>query len=268
MEYSAYGLITYRSGSTDTPFLFNGRYGVQADANGLLHMRARYYNPHICRFVNPDPIGFTGGINFYAYVDGNPISMIDPFGLWSWGKIVQGSVEVAGGVLVAFGVAASAAPTAGTALVAVPTVFLGVTHGMTTIGVGLQSERTTTSQQNFLNVYPSGPGQLVGMAGYAFGPSVGQKTETIGGLLWDVGSLGSSTFGVLNSFANGERMLFPMSELGLDAGDLFSSSGDTAQMLFENVGLMSDQPSSLNDTAYTGSWLVPGLLGASPTPPK
>jgi RHS repeat-associated protein len=81
MEYSAYGLITYRSGSTDTPFLFNGRYGVQTDANGLLHMRARYYNPYICRFVNPDPIGFTGGINFYAYADGNPISMIDPFGL-------------------------------------------------------------------------------------------------------------------------------------------------------------------------------------------
>jgi RHS repeat-associated protein len=91
MEYSAYGLITYRSGSTDTPFLFNGRYGVQADANGLLHMRARYYNPHICRFVNPDPIGFTGGINFYAYVDGNPISMIDPFGLGALGESGGGS---------------------------------------------------------------------------------------------------------------------------------------------------------------------------------
>jgi hypothetical protein len=44
-------------------------------------MRARYYNPYICRFLNPDPAGFSGGLNFYAYADGNPISLIDPFGL-------------------------------------------------------------------------------------------------------------------------------------------------------------------------------------------
>jgi len=80
-EYSAYGTLTYRSGNTDTPFLFNGRYGVQTDPNGLLYMRARYYNPYICRFINPDPIGFAGGLNWYAFADGNPISLSDPFGL-------------------------------------------------------------------------------------------------------------------------------------------------------------------------------------------
>jgi RHS repeat-associated protein len=88
IEYSAYGITTYRSGQTDTPFLFNGRYGVQTDANGLLYMRARYYNPWICRFVNPDPSGFAGGLNFYCYANGNPISLIDPFGLCAsqgWG---------------------------------------------------------------------------------------------------------------------------------------------------------------------------------------
>ena len=41
-----------RTGNTDTPFLFNGRYGVQTDANGLLYMRARYYNPYLCRFID------------------------------------------------------------------------------------------------------------------------------------------------------------------------------------------------------------------------
>ncbi len=81
IEYSPYGTTTYRSGTNDTPFLFNGRYGVQTDANGLLYMRARYYNPHICRFINADPSGFEGGLNFYAYADGNPVSLIDPFGL-------------------------------------------------------------------------------------------------------------------------------------------------------------------------------------------
>ena len=88
-EYSAYGTLTYRSGNTDTPFLFNGRYGVQTDPNGLLYMRARYYNPYICRFINPDPIGFSGGLNWYAYADGNPVNYLDPFGL-AYGNPVCG----------------------------------------------------------------------------------------------------------------------------------------------------------------------------------
>lgn len=88
VEYSSYGITTFRSGTNDTPFLFNGEYGVQTDSNGLLYMRARYYNPYICRFINPDPAGFAGGLNWYAYADGNPVSLIDPFGLGAvegWG---------------------------------------------------------------------------------------------------------------------------------------------------------------------------------------
>lgn len=81
IEYSAYGLTTYRAGTNDTPFLFNGRYGVQTDPNGLLYMRARYYNPYLCRFVNPDPTGFSGGMNFFAYANGDPVSYLDPTGL-------------------------------------------------------------------------------------------------------------------------------------------------------------------------------------------
>lgn len=85
IEYSAYGQISYRTGRTDTPFLFNGRFGVQTDGNGLLYMHARYYNPYLCRFMNADPSGFEGGLNFYAFADGNPISLIDPFGLGAMG---------------------------------------------------------------------------------------------------------------------------------------------------------------------------------------
>ena len=86
IEYSAYGLTTYREGANDTPFLFNGRYGVQSDANGLMFMQARYYNPYLCRFINPDPSGFGGGLNFYAYANGNPVSLIDPYGLGAIGE--------------------------------------------------------------------------------------------------------------------------------------------------------------------------------------
>jgi len=81
MEYSLYGTMTYHAGSADTPFLFNGGYGVMTDPNGLLYMRARYYSPFLCRFLNPDPSGFAAGLNFYVYANGNPASMTDPMGL-------------------------------------------------------------------------------------------------------------------------------------------------------------------------------------------
>jgi len=85
-EYSAYGTLTYRFGTNDTPFCYNGQFGVQTDPNGLLYMRARYYNPYISRFLNPDPSSFAGGLNFYAFANGNPISLIDPFGLGATGE--------------------------------------------------------------------------------------------------------------------------------------------------------------------------------------
>lgn len=86
IEYSTYGSTTYRAGNTDTPFLFNGRYGVMTDPNGLLYMRNRFYSPYLCRFVNPDPTGFSSGMNFFAYANGNPVSYLDPSGLGAIGE--------------------------------------------------------------------------------------------------------------------------------------------------------------------------------------
>src|SRR6266516_163221 len=61
------------------------------DDSGLYYMRARFYNPYIKRFINADPAGMAGGMNWYSYADGNPVSYLDPFGLgagsesaWSW----------------------------------------------------------------------------------------------------------------------------------------------------------------------------------------
>lgn len=42
---------------------------------------AREYDPVQKRFLSEDPIGIAGGINLYAYVRGDPVSRIDPFGL-------------------------------------------------------------------------------------------------------------------------------------------------------------------------------------------
>jgi uncharacterized protein RhaS with RHS repeats len=73
------------------------------DPNGLLYMRARYYNPYVCRFISADPVGFSGGLNWYAYADGNPIGETDPFGLGPWtslgglGRMVGGGLEASVG---------------------------------------------------------------------------------------------------------------------------------------------------------------------------
>ncbi len=61
--YSPYGVRTVLSGTVNTPFCFNGKWGVTTEANGLLCMRARFYSPALKRFLNEDPSGFAGGTN-------------------------------------------------------------------------------------------------------------------------------------------------------------------------------------------------------------
>ena len=51
--------------------------------------RNRYYSPGLRRFIEPDPIGFEGGMNLYAYVGNDPVNAIDPWGLWGLGDIIK-----------------------------------------------------------------------------------------------------------------------------------------------------------------------------------
>ncbi|MDR1995002.1 MAG: RHS repeat-associated core domain-containing protein [Azonexus sp.] len=48
----------------------------------LLYNYFRDYDPLVGRFTQPDPIGFAGGSwSLYSYVNGNPLSFVDPEGL-------------------------------------------------------------------------------------------------------------------------------------------------------------------------------------------
>lgn len=84
-KYDTYGKVTARTGSNFVIFGYNGRDGVVTDKNGLIYMRARYYSPEMRRFINADiihgEISDSTSLNRYSYVNGNPVSFVDPFGL-------------------------------------------------------------------------------------------------------------------------------------------------------------------------------------------
>ncbi len=79
--YEPFGKATKTGAATTNTYGFTGR---EDDGTGLMYYRARYYNPSTQRFISEDPIGLSGGINAYAYVDGDPIDFNDPLGLLSW----------------------------------------------------------------------------------------------------------------------------------------------------------------------------------------
>lgn len=78
-EYSPYGELLSSTELFANPYQFKGR---EWDREARLYfVRARYYDPHLGRFISEDPIGLAGGINLYAYAMGDPVNGWDPSGL-------------------------------------------------------------------------------------------------------------------------------------------------------------------------------------------
>jgi RHS repeat-associated protein len=92
--YTLYGKPAAQS-TIGNPYMYTGR---RLDAEtGLYYYRARYYDPHLRRFIQTDPIGYAGGMNLYAYVRNSSVNLVDPYGLYSLDDFFSEIADVSAG---------------------------------------------------------------------------------------------------------------------------------------------------------------------------
>lgn len=70
---------TSQSALAGTRHRFHGR--ELSAATGLVHFRARWYDPAVGRWISKDPIRLHGGLNLYAFCADDPVNFTDRFGL-------------------------------------------------------------------------------------------------------------------------------------------------------------------------------------------
>ena len=219
--YGAYGELL--SGDTEaTPYLYNGRYGVSTEKNGLYYMRQRYYNPDIKRFINRDVVRGTlsnsQSLNRYSYVQGNPISLTDPFGLSplsnlpSLGTIVHTVLNVVGCVPGPIGTAADLANAAVYAFVdkdygnALQCVMSGVMSGISDVASAISKTSktanyiaTTANIISNVTVFGMNAEMAVDMGVTMWDEYVVKDEKFSLGTLGEIAVLGFSLLGMKNS---------------------------------------------------------------------
>ena len=89
--YTPFGGSLRKVEAIPNPFQFNGQSGVAAEPSGIVFMRNRFYSSATGRFLSIDPLRQLGlDVNFYRYVQNNPVNYNDPVGLSVWWDTLKG----------------------------------------------------------------------------------------------------------------------------------------------------------------------------------
>jgi len=178
--YSPYGQsTTVGPDATGNTSQYTSR---ENDATGLLYYRARYYDPVLKRFISSDPIGLAGGMNMYAYVEGDPVSLVDPTGeIGVYGYFMGGAI---GAVVGGLGAAATGQSVLGG-------VLSGAIGGAAVGGGWLANAG-------------AGAGAGAGLMGYLADPGCGGYSLTGGARAFGLGAV-SGVFGRSVGLSNGLR---------------------------------------------------------------
>ncbi|HEY3985131.1 RHS repeat-associated core domain-containing protein [Cedecea sp.] len=155
---------------------------------GTTHLGNGYraYSPVLMRFICPDswsPFG-EGGINPYAYCDGDPVNRVDPTGHFSVGGAIGAVIGFLGILFTPF--------TGGSSLAAVLSVA-SVFAGAASVGLGIASELVSDPKT----------AAGLGWAGFALGILSGVGAFAVGKLAPQAKSLGSLLGGRLMKSATG-----------------------------------------------------------------
>jgi RHS repeat-associated protein len=79
-DYDPFGEPVSEQGTLSNPYRFSGRFGARTEPSGQVAMGARFYDPAMGRFTQPDPLGVAGGVNLYQYAGNQPTGFVDPTG--------------------------------------------------------------------------------------------------------------------------------------------------------------------------------------------
>ncbi len=90
-DYDAYGGVLWHerhTGSVDQPYQYVGQLGYytcwQEPDFGLLQLGVRFYDAHLGRFTQRDPIRYRQGSNLYTYTKDRPADRVDASGkIWA-----------------------------------------------------------------------------------------------------------------------------------------------------------------------------------------
>ncbi len=120
------------------PFRYRGYYYDRE--TGFYYLNARYYDPHVGRFISPDEISYLdptaiNGLNLYAYCGNDPVNKSDPSGhLPQWAMWLVGGVLLVGSIALTIATGGAAA---GTIWATVHTIATGaMIGGITSAAIG------------------------------------------------------------------------------------------------------------------------------------